>query len=148
MTNAYPAIHSHDETDFFRVMPGFEANVSSPVHSGVLRAKGIGSALVHIVDGEISLSGESAEAILVRKAKTLQVNGKGNRRELQDGTLFWGWKGEIKASGTDLTVQIRGGKVRFTANGTGRMFVQGKGNYKVNGDEEAWQVQGTFRVKK
>ena len=116
---------------------------AAPIHgTGRIWAKGAGYAKVK-GDGVVNISGHGAAMVWVKGADTLRAIGEGRRWELPDGTVvFAGWQGLIHAEGEDLSVKMLGGIIEFTAEGTGWVFLKGRGTYIINGEPGYWTLEG------
>lgn len=108
---------------------------------GTLYAKGAGFAEIH-GDGSIVIQGHGIGAVWVKGAEALQAQGQGSRHPHRGGVLFTGWKGQITASGSNVTVRIEGGIIEFTAQGTGRALLVGVGTYKIGNKSGHWLADG------
>lgn len=110
--------------------------------SGSIWAKGVGVARVR-GHGEIRIHCHGAGIVSVKDAGTLRATGDGHKWQAPGGaTVFWGWSGTVYASGQDITVWMSGGLIQFTASGTGRVYLQGRGRYRINGGEGSWSLTG------
>ena len=108
--------------------------------SGTIWAKGVGQARVS-GHGEIRVRCHGAGIVWVKNAEVLRATGNGRKWQAPGGaTVFWGWSGTVYASGVDITVWMTGGLIEFTAAGTGRVYLQGRGKYRVNGVEGFWSL--------
>ena len=116
---------------------------AGPIHgTGRIWAKGAGYARVR-GDGVVNIAGHGAATVWVKGADTLRAVGEGRRWELPDGTVvFAGWQGLIHAEGDALSVRMLGGIIEFTAEGTGWVFLKGRGTYVVNGEPGYWTLEG------
>ncbi len=109
---------------------------------GSITARGVGVAIVH-GEGEIEITGHGIGLVHVRNAESLEASGNGYRRDLPGGgAVFMGWRGEIRVAGTELTVRMWGGLIEFTAEGTGWVFLRGRGTYEINGETLDWSAEG------
>ena len=116
---------------------------ASPIHgTGRIWAKGAGYAVVK-GDGVVNVVGHGAAIVWIKGADTLRAIGEGRRWDLPDGTVvFAGWRGLIHAEGDSLLVKMLGGIIEFTAEGTGWVFLKGRGTYMVNGEPGYWILDG------
>ena len=109
---------------------------------GSITARGVGVAIVH-GEGEVEIVGHGIGLVHVRNATRLEASGRGYRRDLPGGgAVFMGWRGEIHAAGTELKVRMCGGLIEFTAEGTGWVFLRGRGTYEINGESYDWSTEG------
>lgn len=109
---------------------------------GSITARGAGVAIVHGA-GEVEITGHGIGIVHVRDATRLEASGAGYRRDLPGGgAVFMGWRGEIHAAGTELTVRMCGGLIEFTAEGSGWVFLRGRGTYEINGESCEWSAEG------
>ena len=107
-----------------------------------ITARGMGVAIVH-GEGEVDITGHGTGPVHVRKAERLGASGNGYRKDLPGGgAVFMGWHGEIRAAGTELTVRMWGELIEFTAEGTGWVFLRGRGTYEINGETLDWSAEG------
>jgi len=105
-------------------------------------AKGAGLAIVR-GDGEVEIEGHGVGSVWIKDAETLEASGHGRRWEAPGGaTALWGWSGTIYASGQQITVWMTGGLIKFTASGSGRVYLRGHGRYEINGQEGLWSPTG------
>ncbi len=111
--------------------------------TGTIWAKGAGLAVLR-GHGEIEIEGHGVGVVWVKDAEMLQASGRGHKWEApsSNATVFWGWSGTIHTSGDRITVWITGGMIEFTASGTGKVYLRGRGRYKVNGHEGLWSPGG------
>ncbi len=110
--------------------------------SGTIWANGAGQAMLS-GHGEIRIHCHGAGIVLVKNVETLRAMGHGHKWQAAGGaTVYWGWSGTIYASGQDITVWMSGGVIEFTASGTGKVYLQGRGKYRVNGSEGFWSPTG------
>ena len=110
--------------------------------TGRVWAKGAGYAKIK-GDGVVNIVGHGAAMVWIRGAETLRAIGEGRRWDLPDGTVvFAGWQGLIHAEGDCLTIKMLGGIIEFTAEGTGWVFLKGRGTYVVNGEPGYWTLDG------
>ena len=111
--------------------------------TGTIWAKGAGLAILR-GDGEIEIEGHGVGVVWIKGAETLEASGNGHKWEVPSGntTLFWGWSGTIQASGQNIAVWMTGGLIEFTASGTGRVYLRGRGRYEINGHEGFWSPTG------
>lgn len=111
--------------------------------TGTIWAKGAGLAILR-GDGEIEIEGHGVGVVWIKDAETLEASGNGHKWEGPNGntTLFWGWSGTIQASGQNIAVWMTGGLIEFTASGTGRVYLRGRGRYEINGQEGFWSPTG------
>jgi len=122
----------------------FTAAVSADTERGTgsIHAEGVGVAIVH-GDGEVEINVHGLGVVQVKNADRLEAHGRGYRRDLPGGrVVFVGWRGEIHAAGTNLTVRMCGGRIEFTAEGTGWVFLRGRGTYEINGESFDWSAEG------
>jgi len=111
--------------------------------TGTIWAKGAGLAILR-GDDEIEIHAHGVGVVWVKAAETLEASGRGHKWEVPSGnaTLFWGWSGTIQASGQNIAVWMTGGLIEFTASGTGRVYLRGRGRYEINGQEGFWSPTG------
>ena len=109
---------------------------------GSITARGVGVAIVQ-GEGEIEIIGQGIGIVHIRDATRLKASGNGFRRDLPGGgVVFRGWRGEIHAAGTEVKVRMYGGLIEFTAEGTGWVFLRGRGTYEINGASYDWSTEG------
>jgi len=109
---------------------------------GSITARGEGVAIVY-GEGKIEIIGHGIGLVHVRNATRLEASGRGYLRDLPGGgAVFMGWRGEIHAAGTELKVRMCGGLIEFTAEGTGWVFLRGRGTYEINGGSYDWSTEG------
>lgn len=58
------------------------------------------------------------------------------------GTLVFGWSGQFYARGGEMVVRVLGGKIEFTAEGTGTAFLCGCGVYIIDHHPGRWSLEG------
>jgi hypothetical protein len=111
--------------------------------TGTISARGAGLAILR-GSGEVEIEGHGAAIVWVKDAETLEASGQGHRWEIPEtgATVFVGWTGTVYASGYEMTVWIAGGVIEFTASGTGKVYLRGRGTYVLNGHEGAWSPMG------
>ena len=111
--------------------------------TGSIWAKGAGFAVLR-GEGEIEIEAHGVGVVWVKDAERLEALGRGHRWEVpgSNATVFWGWSGTIHASGDRITVWMTGGMIEFTASGTGKVYLRGRGRYEVNGHEGLWSPGG------
>jgi hypothetical protein len=111
--------------------------------TGTLSARGAGLAIVRGT-GEVQVDGHGVGIVWVKDAETLEASGEGYRWEIPEtgATVFLGWTGSIYASGHEMTVWMAGGLIEFTASGTGKVYLRGRGTYELNGHEGEWNPMG------
>jgi hypothetical protein len=111
--------------------------------TGTLSAWGAGLAIVRGT-GEVQIEGHGVGMVWVKGAEALEASGDGYRWEVPEkgATVFLGWSGSIYASGHEMTVWMVGGLIEFTASGTGKVYLRGRGTYVLNGHEGAWSPLG------
>ena len=110
--------------------------------TGKIWAKGVGYAEIH-GDGTVDIRGHGRGIVLVKGADELRAQGNGRRWDLPNGTtLFTGWRGHIYTEGDELLVKMLGGLIEFTAEGTGTVFLRGRGVYRINGKPGLWSEAG------
>jgi hypothetical protein len=110
--------------------------------SGRLWAKGVGYAHVH-GRGVVDISGHGAVTVWVKGADELRAQGRGRRWDLPNGTtVFAGWRGHIHAEGEELDVKMLGGILEFNAQGSGWVFLKGRGYYRIGGESGRWTPDG------
>jgi hypothetical protein len=110
--------------------------------TGRIWAKGAGYARIR-GDGVVNVVGHGAAVVWIRGADTLRAVGDGRRWELPNGTVVYaGWRGLIHAEGDGLSIRMLGGIIEFTAEGTGWLYLRGRGEYIVNGEFGHWTLEG------
>ena len=111
--------------------------------SGTIWVKGAGLTILRGTGG-IQIEGHGMGLVWVKGAEHLQATGEGHRWEIPEtgATVFWGWSGSISASGHQMNVWMTGGSIEFTASGTGKVYLRGRGTYALNGHEGAWSSAG------
>jgi hypothetical protein len=111
--------------------------------TGTISARGAGLAILRGT-GEVEIEGHGVGMVWVKGAETLEASGEGYRWEVPEtgATVFLGWSGSIYASGHEMTVWMVGGLIEFTASGTGKVYLRGRGTYVLNGHEGAWSPMG------
>jgi hypothetical protein len=123
---------------------GFATAVSAKTirGEGSITARGIGVAIVH-GDGEVEITGQGRGIVHVEGAARLEARGAGFRVDLPGGgAIFSGWRGRIYAAGSELTVWMCGGMLEFTAEGTGWVFMRGRGTYEIDAETYDWSADG------
>jgi hypothetical protein len=110
---------------------------------GTIGAKGAGLAVLR-GDGEIEIEAHGVGVVWVKGGERLEASGRGHKWDVpgSDATVFWGWSGTIHTSGNRITVWMTGGVIEFTASGTGKVYLRGRGRYEVNGHEGLWSPGG------
>ncbi len=111
--------------------------------TGTLSARGAGLAILR-GSGEVQIDGHGVGIVWVKSGETLEASGEGYRWEIPEtgATVFLGWTGSINASGHEMTVWMAGGLIEFTASGTGKVYLRGRGSYELNGQEGEWDPMG------
>ncbi len=111
--------------------------------TGTIWAKGAGVAVLR-GDGEITIRAHGVGMVWIKDANTLEASGRGHKWESSgsNATVFWGWSGTIRASGDSITVWLVGGIIEFTATGTGKVYLRGRGSYEAHGQEGQWSQDG------
>ena len=111
--------------------------------TGTIWAKGAGLAILRGT-GEVDIQGHGVGIVWVKDAETIEASGEGYRWEVPEtgATVFLGWSGAIYASGHEMTVWMAGGLIEFTASGTGKVYLRGRGTYVLNGHAGAWNPMG------
>lgn len=111
--------------------------------TGTIWAKDAGLAVLR-GHGEIDIEAHGVGVVWVKDAERLEASGRGHRWTVpgSGATVFWGWSGTIHASGDRITVWMTGGVIEFTASGTGKVYLRGRGRYEVNGHEGLWSPGG------
>jgi hypothetical protein len=98
--------------------------------TGTIHAAGRGVAIVQGT-ATVDIQVHGIGMVFVKGAEALVATGQGRRTEVRGGVLFTGWKGQIHIEGRDLNVRMAGGRIEFTATGTGWVYLQGNGVYRV-----------------
>lgn len=113
--------------------------------TGTIWAKGAGLAIPH-GHGEIVIRAHGVGIVWIKDANSLEASGRGHKWEVagNNATVFWGWSGEIRASGDSITVWMADGIIEFRATGTGSVYLRGRGNYEANGHEGLWRPAGVI----
>jgi len=111
--------------------------------TGTLSARVEGLAILRGT-GEVSVDGHGVGIVWVKSAETLEASGEGYTWEIPEtgATVFLGWTGSIHASGHEMTVWMAGGLIEFTASGTGKVYLRGRGTYELNGQGGEWDPMG------
>jgi hypothetical protein len=111
--------------------------------TGTISARGAGLAILR-GSGEVQIDGHGVGIVWVKNAETLEASGEGHRWEIPEtgATVFLGWTGSIYASGHEITVWMAGGLIEFTASGTGKVYLRGRGSYELNGHKGEWDPMG------
>lgn len=110
--------------------------------TGRIWAKGAGYARIK-GDGVVNIVGHGAAVVWIKGADTLRAIGDGRRWELPNGTVVYaGWQGLIHAEGDSLSIRMLGGIIEFIAEGTGWVYLRGRGDYIVNGEFGHWTLEG------
>jgi len=93
--------------------------------------------------GSMDIHAHGASVIWIRGADTLEIEGDGEREDLDEGTVkLTDWEGEIHVEGERFIVRMVGGKLDFTATGRGRAFLQGYGTFQVDDRQGRWTWRG------
>ncbi len=101
--------------------------------SGYARLAGSGEVRINRGFGEVR----------IRNAEEVIATGRGQRETLRDGTVrIWGWDGEVTVRGKDMTVEILGARIGFTAAGRGTVLLKGRGVYKTASGQGTWRAAG------
>lgn len=109
---------------------------------GRVWARGVGYARI-MGDGVVNIMGHGAATVWIRGADTLRAIGEGRRWDLPDGTVvFAGWQGLIHVEGDYLSIRMLGGIIEFTAEGTGWVYLKGRGDYIISGEPGNWTLEG------
>jgi hypothetical protein len=116
-----------------------EASVNG---TGALTAEGTGYAGIR-GSGTVQLEA-GAGTVWITGADTIEVEGQGRRTTLPDGTVrLTGASGAVQIQGTDMGVRIASGRILFTAEGTGSVYLRGYGTYSTaNGTSGNWSPDG------
>lgn len=111
--------------------------------TGTLSAQGAGVAWLN-GSGNIFIRGHGLATIYVRNADRIVASGAGRRLNLRNGiTLFVGWRGTVDVAGDHMSVRIQGGLIDFTATGTGRAVLRGRGHYQLGDQAGDWNPAST-----
>lgn len=117
------------------------AQAADAAGSGTVTASGSGTALL-TGSGTVEV-GEGAGIIWVRGDADIQMDGRGRRTTLPDGTVrITGWPGTVTISGTDIQVRVIGEAIELTASGTGTARLVGVGTYTVGENSGEWLESG------
>jgi len=110
---------------------------------GTISARGAGLAIIRGT-GEVEIEGHGVGIVWVKDAERLEASGDGYRWEVPEtgAPVFLGWSGSIHPSGHGMTVWMAGGLIEFTASGTGKVYLRGRGTYVLNGHEGTWNPMG------
>ena len=121
----------------------FTASAEEISGTGTIWAKGAGLAVLR-GDGKIEIGAHGVGVVWIKDAERLEASGRGHKWEVPGGnvTVLWGWSGTIHASGDRITVWMTGGMIEFTASGTGKVYLRGRGRSEVNGQEGLWSPGG------
>ncbi|NJL03837.1 MAG: hypothetical protein HC911_02745 [Chloroflexaceae bacterium] len=109
--------------------------------TGTVTASGSGTAQIN-GSGTVQV-GPGAGIIWVRGDADIQMDGRGRRTTLPDGTVrITGWPGTVTVSGSDIQVRVVGEAIELQANGTGTVRLFGVGTYTVGDVTGEWQEAG------
>jgi hypothetical protein len=109
---------------------------------GWLYAKGSGVANIH-TSGYIDITGHGVGLVYIRGAENIEASGQGRRVNRADGSaVFYGYEGEIHASGRNMVVRMVGKQIEFKAVGAGKAGLRGRGYYETRGGSGDWAPDG------
>lgn len=109
---------------------------------GWLYAKGSGAANIHM-SGHIDITGHGVGLVYIRGAEHIEASGHGRRVNRSDGVvIFYGYEGEIHASGRNMAIRMVGKQIEFKAVGAGRVGLRGRGYYETRGGSGDWAPDG------
>lgn len=108
---------------------------------GTLSATGVGT--VGLTGSGTVAIGPGAGTVWVAGAEDIQVEGRGRRTVLPDGTVrLTGYSGSITIVGEDMRVRIAGGAIGVEAYGKGSAVLQGEGSYTTGNGSGNWTRNG------
>ncbi|MBI5035682.1 MAG: hypothetical protein HZB51_34755 [Chloroflexi bacterium] len=111
--------------------------------SGTLTAQGNGMAALR-GRGSITISGSGV--LYVRDeagSPQVHITGTGHKIERNGWTVYTGFHGEARITGSNLTVALRGVNIRLQATGTGKFILRGNGTYQTGKASGVWTEEGT-----
>lgn len=110
---------------------------------GWLHAEGNGLVNLHLT-GEADIEGHGTGMVYIRGAEEIRANGSGRRIDHPGNiVVFYGYEGEIHATGEKMLIRMVGQKIEFTAEGKGRARLHGRGWYETgNGSTGDWAPDG------
>jgi len=105
--------------------------------TGTLRARGDGLAALH-GSGWMRVKGNGV--LWVKGEEGITIEGVGHVKAFPDGwTEYVGFRGLARIYGRNVSVILAGEKIDLLAVGSGRVFLWGKGTYRINElDGEGW----------
>lgn len=119
------------------------ADQGSGSGTGTLTAKGNGFAAMR---GKLSVTISGTGLLVIQDAAgdaKIKVSGKGFKRVFKNGvTVYGGFDGEAKISGSKISVALGGSDIELEASGTGKFFLRGNGSYHTDHDNGAWSKDG------
>lgn len=128
----------------FAAVPAFAQTAQG---TGTATAQGNGRAQVRCANCIVDVSGNGVLAILSQDGTVeVEISGEGRseERETEWGTvkIYRGFNGTATITGEYFSVSLRGNDIDLFAEGTGRIWLRGNGDYTVNGQTGAWEENG------
>ncbi len=111
--------------------------------TGTLTAQGNGLAAL---DGHGSITISGAGILYVRDEAgdaDVHVTGTGRMFEHNGWTVYAGFHGEARITGSGVTVALRGVNINLRATGTGKFLLRGNGTYQTEKESGEWTEEGT-----
>jgi hypothetical protein len=110
---------------------------------GWLHAEGAGVAVLRM-SGDIEINGHGIGVVYIYGADEIEATGRGDRHDRPGGGVFFrGYRGTITANGEEMIVKMIGGKIDFTAQGEGTVFLRGRGHYETGHASGDWAADGS-----
>jgi hypothetical protein len=129
-------------------VPAFALDTASGAGAGSIVARGNGTATVTGDLDKLVATGQGALIVTDRAGDAvITVSGRGVKKVSGNVTSYAGFNGTATITGSDVTVQLAGVRVRMAATGDGSFTLKGTGSYDampgVAGGEGAWTKSGT-----
>lgn len=119
------------------------ASADTVTGRGWLKAIGAGKATLQMT-GEVDITGHGTGVIYIKNAEIITAEGRGKRSNLPNGdVILRGYYGSVRVVGEQMSVQMVGGKIDFSATGAGVVTLKGRGKYWTHaGTSGNWRVDG------
>jgi len=113
---------------------------------GLLTAQGTG---VVAVKGLMDYEATAAEGVLLVRDiagdARIEVDGRGGTGDWNGFKVYFGFRGRVHITGSDVAVILVGRGIDLRVAGRGWAYLKGQGTYRVNGGEpRPWTDAGAF----
>ncbi len=116
--------------------------------TGSVKAEGDGIVRIR-GNGWVRISGEGTLGIVDVAGDAVIEVSSGNEAEQSDNAarsrqrmIFRGFDGDAYVEGSHIIVWMRGKNIKLEAEGTGRVYLRGRGWYEFNGESGDWTEAG------